>query len=128
MTEQTKGERWECVDRRAVPANAMRSDAIVSIHADGEPSSGRGFHTNYSSPPLNDAQAGPTLRLAHAMRGSLIASGQQPSTYIGSDGLKGRVKNADEAAQMESADGRAKYAAAVTRGITAYLNAKAATG
>ena len=32
---------------------AMRPDAIVSIHADGGPASGSGFHVNYSSPPLN---------------------------------------------------------------------------
>ena len=40
----------------------------------------------------------------------------------------GNMKNADDAAQMESSDGRAKYAAAVTRGIVGYLNAKAGTG
>jgi N-acetylmuramoyl-L-alanine amidase len=134
-----------CVDQRAAMANAMRPDAIVSIHADGGPPSGRGFHVNYSSPPLNDAQSGPALQLARTMRDALVAAGYQPSTYIGSDGLYGRddlaglnlaqypavlvelgnMKNADEAAQMESADGRARYAAAVTNGITAYLNAKA---
>lgn len=79
------------------------------------------------------------------MRDSLVAAGLQPSTYIGSDGLYGRadlaglnpsqypailvelgnMKNADEAAQMESPDGRAKYAAAVTQGIVSYLNARA---
>jgi N-acetylmuramoyl-L-alanine amidase len=137
-----------CVDQRAALANAMRPDAIVSIHADGGPPSGRGFHVNYSSPPLNDAQAGPAVQLAHTMRDSLVASGLQPSTYIGSDGLYGRadlaglnlaqypailvelgnMKNADEAVQMESADGRAKYAAAVVQGITAYLTAKSAAG
>jgi N-acetylmuramoyl-L-alanine amidase len=136
-----------CVDQRAALANAMRPDAIVSIHADGGPPSGRGFHVNYSSPPLNDAQSGPALQLAHTMRDALVAAGYQPATYIGSDGLYGRddlaglnlaqypavlvelgnMKNADEAAQMESADGRAKYAAAVTRGIVGYLNAKAGT-
>lgn len=31
------------------------------------------------------------------------------------------MRNADEAAQMESADGRTRYADAVTRGIVAYL-------
>ena len=137
-----------CVDQRAALANAMRPDAIVSIHADGGPPSGRGFHVNYSSPPLNDAQSGPALQLAHTMRDALVAAGYQPSTYLGSDGLYGRddlaglnfaqypailvelgnMKNADEAAQMESADCRAKYAAAVTAGITAYLNGKAPTG
>ncbi|MBV8290817.1 MAG: N-acetylmuramoyl-L-alanine amidase, partial [Mycobacterium sp.] len=134
-----------CVDARAALANAMHPDAIVSIHADGGPPSGRGFHVNYSSPPVNDAQAGPAVQLAHTMRDSLVAAGLQPSTYIGSDGLYGRadlaglnlsqypailvelgnMKNADEAAQMESPDGRAKYAAAVTQGIVGYLNGKA---
>ena len=137
-----------CVNQRAALANAMRPDAIISIHADGGPPSGRGFHVNYSSPPLNDAQSGPALQLAHTMRDALVAAGYQPATYIGSDGLYGRddlaglnlaqypavlvelgnMKNADDAAQMESSDGRAKYAAAVTRGIVGYLNAKAGTG
>src|SRR6185503_5508071 len=31
-----------CVDQRAANANAMHPDAIVSIHADGAPSSGHG--------------------------------------------------------------------------------------
>jgi N-acetylmuramoyl-L-alanine amidase len=134
-----------CVDQRAALANAMHPDAIVSIHADAGPSSGRGFHVNYSSPPLNDAQAAPAVQLATVMRDSLVASGLQESTYIGSGGLYGRadlaglnlaqfpailvelgnMKNADEAAQMESADGRARYAAAVTQGVVAYLSAKA---
>ena len=45
-----------CVDQRAALGNAMHPDAIVSIHADGGPAAGHGFHVNYSSPPLNDAQ------------------------------------------------------------------------
>lgn len=133
-----------CIDQRAAEANAMRPDAIVSIHADGGPASGSGFHVNYSSPPLNDVQAGPAVQLAHAMRNALAGAGFQPSTYIGSDGLYGRddlaglnlaqypavlvelgnMKNADDAARMESADGRARYAAAVTQGIVAFLNAR----
>ncbi|MGH3970609.1 MAG: N-acetylmuramoyl-L-alanine amidase, partial [Mycobacterium sp.] len=107
--------------------------------------SGRGFHVNYSSPALNDVQAGPAVQLAHTMRDSLAAAGLQPSAYIGSGGLYGRadlaglnlaqypavlvelgnMKNVDDTAQMESADGRAKYAAAVTQGIVAYLSEKA---
>jgi N-acetylmuramoyl-L-alanine amidase len=134
-----------CVDQRAALANAMHPDAIVSIHADGGPAGGSGFHVNYSSPPLNAVQAGPAVQLAHTMRDALVQAGFHPSTYIGSDGLYGRadlaglnfaeypavlvelgnMKNADEAARMESADGRAQYAAAVTNGIVAFLNAKA---
>ena len=134
-----------CNDQRAAMANAMGPDAMVSIHADNGPPSGRGFHVNYSSPPLNDAQADPTVQLATTMRDSLVAAGLQKSTYVGSDGLYGRadlavlnlaqypailveignMKNGDEAAQMESADGRAQFAAAVTEGIVTYLSGKA---
>ncbi len=133
-----------CVDQRAARANAMHPDAIVSIHADGGPQSGSGFHVNYSSPPLNDAQSGGAIQLAHAMRDALVQAGFHPASYIGSDGLYGRddlaglnlaqypavlvelgnMKNADDAARMESAEGRARYADAVTQGIVAYLNAK----
>lgn len=137
-----------CVDQRAAAANAMHPDAIVSIHADGGPASGSGFHVNYSSPPLNESQSGPSVQLARTMRDALVQAGFHPSTYIGSDGLYGRddlaglnlaqypavlvelgnMKNAEEAARIESADGRARYAAAVTQGIVAFLNAKAPTG
>ena len=147
-TQSSRGDdssTGPCVDQRAALANAMHPDAIVSIHADGGPPSGSGFHVNYSSPPLNDAQSRGAIQLAHTMRDALVQAGFHPATYIGSDGLYGRddlaglnlaqypavlvelgnMKNADEAARMESADGRAKYAAAVTQGIVAYLNVKA---
>jgi len=137
-----------CVNIRADLANAMRPDAIVSIHADGGPASGSGFHVNYSSPPLNDVQAGPSVQLARTMRDALVQAGLHPATYIGSDGLYGRadlaglnlaqypavlvelgnMKNADDAARMENADGRKVYADAVTAGIVTFLNAKPATG
>ncbi|WP_068182655.1 Rv3717 family N-acetylmuramoyl-L-alanine amidase [Mycobacterium sp. UM_CSW] len=133
-----------CVDARAAAANAMHPDAIVSIHADGGPASGSGFHVNYSSPPLNDVQAGPAVQLARTMRDALVQAGFHPSTYAGADGLYGRadlaglnlaqypavlielgnMKNPDEAARMQTPDGQAKYAAAVTAGIVAFLNAK----
>jgi N-acetylmuramoyl-L-alanine amidase len=135
-----------CVDQRAALGNAMHPDAIVSVHADGGPAAGHGFHVNYPSPHLNDAQGGPAMELAHVMRDSLASSGLQPSTYIGSDGLYGRadlaglnlaqfpavlvelgnMKNSDDGARIESPPGRAKYAEAVTAGIVAYLGAKGA--
>jgi N-acetylmuramoyl-L-alanine amidase len=134
-----------CVDERAAAANAMPPDADVSIHADGGPASGHGFHVNYSAPPLNAAQSGPSFQLATVMRDSMVTAGMQPSSYIGSDGLYGRadlaglnlaeypavlvetgnMRNADDAAQMETADGRQRYADAITQGIVAYLTQKA---
>jgi N-acetylmuramoyl-L-alanine amidase len=55
-------------------ANALHPDVIVSIHADGGPPEGRGFHVNYSDPPLNDAQAGPVIRFVQTMRDQLIVA------------------------------------------------------
>lgn len=131
-----------CVDQRAAMANALRPNAIVSIHADGGPPDGRGFHVNYSAPPLNETQAGPALQLARAMRDQLVAAGLTPSTYRGTDGLYGRsdlaglnlaefpsvlielgnMKNREDAAVIISEQGRAKYAAAVASGLNAYLS------
>lgn len=130
-----------CVDARAALANAQHPAAIVSIHADGAPASGHGFHVNYSAPPLNDVQAGPSVRLATVMRDALASAGLTESTYLGSAGLYGRsdlaglnladypavlvelgnMHNADDAARMTSDQGRADYAAAVVRGTVAYL-------
>jgi N-acetylmuramoyl-L-alanine amidase len=130
-----------CVDERAAMANALHPDAIVSIHADGGPATGRGFHVNYSSPPLNDAQAGPAVQFAQTMRDQLQASGIAPANYIGQGGLNprsdltglnlaqypsilvelGNMKNPADAALIESPEGRQKYADAVVRGIAGFL-------
>jgi N-acetylmuramoyl-L-alanine amidase len=144
MTRDSDNGVGPCVDQRAALANAAKPDAIVSIHADGGPPSGSGFHVNYSSPPLGDVQAGPAVALATTMRDALGAAGLHDSNYIGAQGLYGRadlaglnlaqypavlvelgnMKNTGEAAQMETADGRAKYAGAVTAGIANYLSGK----
>nr|WP_232425793.1 Rv3717 family N-acetylmuramoyl-L-alanine amidase [Mycobacterium sp. JS623] len=136
-----------CVDQRAAMANALQPDAIVSIHADGGPPDGRGFHVNYSNPPLNDAQAGPAVQFAQTMRDQLVAAGLQPSTYRGTDGLYGRadlaglnlarypsiliemgnMKNTADAAMLTSDQGRSRYASAVAQGIAAYLGSTAST-
>jgi N-acetylmuramoyl-L-alanine amidase len=135
-----------CVDERAAMANGVRPNAIVSIHADGGPDSGRGFHVNYSAPPLNAAQSGPSVQFARIMRDQLRASGIPPATYIGSDGLYGRpdlaglnhaqypailvelgnMKNPADVTLITSAEGRQKYAAAVVKGITSFLGQQGA--
>jgi N-acetylmuramoyl-L-alanine amidase len=132
-----------CVDERANMANSLKPNAIVSIHGDGGPATGRGFHVNYSSPPLNAAQAGPSVQFAQTMRDQLAASGLVPSTYIGSNGMYpradltglnlaqypsvlvelGNMKNPADAALMKTPEGRQKYADAVVRGIAGFLAA-----
>jgi N-acetylmuramoyl-L-alanine amidase len=133
-----------CVDERAAMANALKPNAIVSIHADGGPPTGRGFHVLYSSPPLNPVQAGPSVLFAQTMRDQLAGSGIPPSTYVGSNGLNprsdiaglnlaqypsilvelGNMKNPADSALIKSPEGRQKYADAVVRGIAGFLGAQ----
>ncbi len=130
-----------CVDARAQMANAVAPNATVSIHADGGPATGRGFHVLYSSPPLNQVQAGPSLKLAQTMRDQLVASGIPVANYIGSNGLDaradiaglnlaqypsilvecGNMKNPADSALMKTPEGQQKYADAVVKGIVAFL-------
>jgi N-acetylmuramoyl-L-alanine amidase len=91
MTRDSDNVVGPCVDQRAALANAAKPDAIVSIHADGGPPSGSGFHVNYSSPPLTDVQAGPTLALATTVRDALVVAGLHESNYVGAQGLYGRA-------------------------------------
>ena len=134
-----------CVDERAAMANALKPNAIVSIHADGGPPSGRGFHVNYSEPPLNQAQSGPAVQFARIMRDQLQTSGIPPSNYVGQDGLYGRadlaglnlaqypailvelgnMKNPADDALITTDEGRQKYAAAVVNGIAGFLGQNA---
>jgi N-acetylmuramoyl-L-alanine amidase len=146
-TAMTRGDDTSvgpCVDERAAMANAVHPNAIVAIHADGGPANGRGFHVLYSSPPLNNAQAGPSVQFAQTMRDQMSASGFPPATYIGSGGLDarsdiaglnlaqypsilvecGNMKNPVDSGLMKTPDGRQKYAEAIVRGITAYLSSQ----
>ena len=78
-------------------------------------------------------------------RDTMVAAGMEPSTYIGSNGLYGRadlaglnlseypailvetgnMRNRDDAALMETAEGRQRYADTITQGIITYLTQKA---
>ena len=66
-------------------------NAVVSIHGDGGPATGRGFHILYANPPLSLVQAGPSVQFARLMRDQLAGAGIPPATYIGSNGLNPRA-------------------------------------
>lgn len=137
-----------CEDERATMANALHPNAIISIHADNGPATGRGFHVNYSTPPLNTAQGVPSVQLARVVHDQLVASGVPAANYVGTDGLYGRgdlvglnlaqypavlvdlgnMKNPADSALMTTPDGRAKYAAAIVNGIGGFLGAQQTTG
>jgi N-acetylmuramoyl-L-alanine amidase len=137
-----------CVDERAEMANSLKPNAVVSIHADGGPPTGRGFHVLYSSPPLNQVQAGPSVQFAQTMRDQLQASGLVPSTYVGTGGLNprsdiaglnlaqypsilielGNMKNPADVGLITTEEGRQKYADAVVRGIAGFLASQQRAG
>src|SRR3954469_18199460 len=117
---------------------------MVSLHADGASSSGRGFHVIAPTrrKPWTTDIAAPPLRLAKLLRASLIRHHVPRANYVaGGSGLDvrsdlgtlnlsdvpvamieiGNMRNADDAHRMNSASGRAGYAKAVVRGIRTYL-------
>jgi N-acetylmuramoyl-L-alanine amidase len=133
-----------CVNQRAAIGNAAHADAAISIHADGGPATGRGFHVIQPAllPGYTDRIVGPSQQLALAVRTNyLLGTGMPLSTYAGTQGLStradlgglnlstvpkvfiecGNMRNATDAALLTSADFRQKVAEALAQGIEAYL-------
>jgi N-acetylmuramoyl-L-alanine amidase len=135
-----------CVDARARFGNSHRADAVVSIHADGAPAGGTGFHVVEATGSLvGPAVAAASQRLALRVRSAMLAkSGFGYATYVaGGSGLDhrsdlaglnlatqpsilvecGNMRNAADAARMISPAGRQRIAAALADGILAALSA-----
>ncbi|MFB7724641.1 N-acetylmuramoyl-L-alanine amidase [Nocardia sp. NPDC056100] len=130
-----------CVDERGTLGQRVNAAAVVSIHADGAPAGAHGFHVAYSSPAVNDSQGEPSSRLATTLRDGLVGAGFTPSTYVGSNGMNpradlaglnlaerpaalvecGNMRDPGDAAILESPDGRARLATALTNAVMAYL-------
>jgi len=141
MSRGNDDQTGPCVDERAAMANSLQPNAVVSIHINSAPASDRGFYVTYSSPPLNSAQAGPSVQFARIMRDQLIAAGLPASAYFGNDGLDPRSDNAGlnlaaypsiqvdlgntdnpvDASLIESETGRQEYANALVTGVVAFL-------
>jgi N-acetylmuramoyl-L-alanine amidase len=93
LTRRSNGGWGPCITERAAIGNRAHADAAVSIHADGGPPSGSGFHVIY--PPsirgLTDDIAKPSRCLADAMRHAYLAGTGLPyATYLGGNGLSAR--------------------------------------
>jgi N-acetylmuramoyl-L-alanine amidase len=130
-----------CVDVRGRFGNAVKADAVVSVHADGGPANGTGFHVIEAARPAGDKAV--STELALAVRKSMLAgSGLRYATYVaGGDGLDvrddlagltlsnrpavmveaGNMANRADAALQTSAPGRQRIAAAMADGILAFL-------
>ncbi|WP_245721839.1 N-acetylmuramoyl-L-alanine amidase [Nocardia crassostreae] len=141
MTRDSDTGAGPCVNERGSLGNTVGAAAVVSIHADGAAAGAHGFHVAHSSPPLNDAQGEPSVRLATMLRDRMVGAGFVPSTYVGSDGLNprpdlaglnfserpaalvecGNMRDPGDAALIESPDGRARFATAIADAIAAYV-------
>ena len=93
LTRRTNRGWGPCITERAAIGNRARADAAVSIHADGGPTSGRGFHVIY--PPsirgLTDDIAAASYRLALSVRRAYARTTRMPSAdYTARGGLAAR--------------------------------------
>jgi N-acetylmuramoyl-L-alanine amidase len=145
MARSGDGGVGPCVDERAAIGNRSGVAAVVSIHADGAPSAGHGFHVNQDNrrpDGASAATAAKSIQLGQAVHAALEkSSGLVPSTYIGSNGYYyrsdlaglnlatrpatflelGNMRNAGDAALQSSAAGRERIAEAIGAGILAFL-------
>lgn len=143
MTRTTSLGVGPCIDERARIGNAAHSDAAISIHGDGGPPSGRGFHV--IRPKGVSGQSKPLLAasdlLGRRVRTALRAKGYRPATYIGIAGLDlrddlgglnlskvpkvlvemGNMRNSADATLMKSPAQRQRMAVALATALSVDL-------
>ena len=134
-----------CVNERAAIANAAHADAAVSVHADGGPASGQGFHV--IAPALapdggNAAFLDAGYRLALSVRTAFQAATAEPTAnYVAQNGLDrrsdlaglnlarlpavflecGNMRNDADAARLTSPQWRQLAASGIADALQAYL-------
>jgi N-acetylmuramoyl-L-alanine amidase len=144
LTRTTNAGWGPCIDERAAIANRARADAAISIHADGGPPGGRGFHVIYPPPipGLTDDIATSSYRLAIAVRATYArVTGLPYAAYIGRDGLDrrsdlgglnlsdvpkvfleaGNMRNGADASLLASPSFRQRIARALALGLAGFL-------
>ena len=143
---RTNNDGWgPCINQRAAIGNHAHAAVAISIHADGGPPDGHGFHVLYppSIPGLTAPIAAASLRLAYDIRYSYhLDTDMSYATYIGNgDGLMartdlgglnlstvpkvfietGNMRNQADAALLESPTFRQQAATAIADGLARYL-------
>jgi N-acetylmuramoyl-L-alanine amidase len=146
MTRRNDRGVGPCINERARIGNRAHSDAAISIHADGGPPGGRGFHVIYPSriEGLTDDIYKDSRRLAKAIRAKYERrTGMPRSNYVGTDGLDkrsdlgglrlsnvpkvfietGNMRNATDARKLESSKFRKRIARGLLEGLKRFLKA-----
>lgn len=142
-----------CIDERARIGNEAHADAAVSIHGDGAPASGSGFHVIMPAKVTagkadTSAIVAPSRRLGLLLRdGFKAATGEPYASYIGEQGLDtrsdlgglnlstvpkvfiecGNMRNSGDAKRMTDPQWRQQAAQGIADALTAYLTT-ASTG
>ena len=143
LTRRTNAGWGPCITERAAIGNRARADAAISIHADGGPASGRGFHVIY--PPsirgLTDDISASSRRLALAVRDAYRSTRVPYATYVGERGLSvrsdlgglnlsdvpkvfvetGNMRNPADARRLVDPRFRAAAARAIAKGLERFL-------
>jgi N-acetylmuramoyl-L-alanine amidase len=143
MTRKTNTGVGPCITRRAAIGNEAHANAAISIHADGGPAGGRGFHV--IAPLRVSGQSSSMVAksdlLARRVRTALKAKGYRTATYIAVDGLDhrndlgglnlsripkvfvelGNMRNAADAKLLENATQRQRQAQALAAALSVQL-------
>ncbi|MBR8745199.1 N-acetylmuramoyl-L-alanine amidase [Nocardiopsis sp. MG754419] len=133
-----------CVNERAAIGNDNEADAALSIHADGGPESGRGFHviTPGEVTGLTEEIVEPSALLGEDIRREYLEGGDMPyADYLAEEGLDertdlgglnlstvpkvfleaGNMRNPEDAALLTDTAWQENAADAIARGLASYL-------
>ncbi|MFC9326761.1 N-acetylmuramoyl-L-alanine amidase [Kitasatospora sp. NPDC057015] len=136
-----------CIDQRALAGGAAHAEAAVSVHADGGPAAGSGFHVIMPAKVAagrasNGAIVAPSHRLGLLLRDSFKAATGEPfADYIASQGLDtrsdlgglnlsavpkvfiecGNMRNSGDAQRMTDPQWRQQAAQGIADALTTFL-------
>ncbi|MGW6915416.1 N-acetylmuramoyl-L-alanine amidase [Kitasatospora sp. NPDC054939] len=143
-----------CIDERARAGAAAHAQVAVSVHGDGGPASGSGFHVivpgRVSVPGKvdNSAIVAPSQRLGTLLRDSFKAATNEPyASYVAKQGLDtrtdlgglnlsavpkvfiecGNMRNSADAKRMTDPQWRQQAAQGIADAVTAFLTASGGT-
>jgi N-acetylmuramoyl-L-alanine amidase len=143
LTRKNNSGVGPCINKRAAIGNHAGADVAISIHADGGPPEGRGFHV--IRPGLLRGYTGPIVKpsysLAKDVRASLDTAGLSRANYIAHNGMiartdlgglnlskvpkvlteLGNMRNAGDARHLKSAKWREHVARALRSALAKYL-------
>ena len=134
-----------CITERAAIGNEAGADAVISIHADGGPATGRGFHVIHPAVVngLTDDIADDSRRLAEALHAAYQTTGMPIADYVAEGGFSvrddlggltlsdvpvvfleaGNMRNVEDAALLQDAAFQDAIAQAIAEAVVVFMGA-----